>query len=142
MTRRELREHTFLLLFRKDFHEAEEMEEQLTLYFDGVELSDFYTRPYLAVKDKFSVFLDGTHDVVTVEKTGEDRPTLVLFKDSFANNLAPFLAQHFDLVLLNLSSRRDYTNVSEICKEYEADYALIVYTLENMITADRLAKLR
>lgn len=40
MTRRELREHTFLLLFRKDFHEAEEMEEQLTLYFEGIELMD------------------------------------------------------------------------------------------------------
>lgn len=40
MTRRELREHTFLLLFRKDFHDAEEMEEQLSLYFDGVELSE------------------------------------------------------------------------------------------------------
>ena len=40
MTRRELREHTFLLLFRKDFHEAEEMEEQMTLYFEGIELAD------------------------------------------------------------------------------------------------------
>ena len=40
MTRRELREHTFLLLFRKDFHEAEEMEEQMTLYFEGIELTD------------------------------------------------------------------------------------------------------
>jgi len=40
MTRRELREHTFLLLFRKDFHEAEEMEEQLNLYFEGIELTD------------------------------------------------------------------------------------------------------
>jgi len=40
MTRRELREHTFLLLFRKDVHEAEEMEEQLNLYFEGIELTD------------------------------------------------------------------------------------------------------
>lgn len=40
MTRRELREHTFMLLFRKDFHNAEEMEEQLALYFDGVELAE------------------------------------------------------------------------------------------------------
>ncbi len=40
MTRRELREHTFLLLFRKDFHDAEEMEEQLSLYFDGVEINE------------------------------------------------------------------------------------------------------
>lgn len=40
MTRRELREHTFLLLFRKDFHDTQEMEEQLTLYFDGIELNE------------------------------------------------------------------------------------------------------
>lgn len=40
MTRRELREHTFILLFRKDFHETEEMEEQLSLYFDGVDISE------------------------------------------------------------------------------------------------------
>ncbi|MDD6035368.1 MAG: transcription antitermination factor NusB [Lachnospiraceae bacterium] len=37
MTRRELREHTFMLLFRNDFHGAEEMEEQLAFYFDGVD---------------------------------------------------------------------------------------------------------
>jgi len=40
MTRRELREHTFLLLFRREFHSKEEMEEQLSFYFDGIELSD------------------------------------------------------------------------------------------------------
>jgi len=40
MTRRELREHTFLLLFRKDFHDDKEMEEQLSLYFDGVEINE------------------------------------------------------------------------------------------------------
>ncbi|MBQ8431823.1 MAG: hypothetical protein IJX28_02960 [Clostridia bacterium] len=117
-------------------------EDSFTVTADGVALEGFYSTSYLATKDKFSTFLDGTHDVVTVERAGEDRPTLVIFKDSFANNLAPFLAQHFDLVLLNLSSRRDYTNVSALCEEYEADYALIVYTLENMLTADRLAKLR
>lgn len=40
MTRRELREHTFLLLFREEFHSQEEMEEQLDFYFDGIELTE------------------------------------------------------------------------------------------------------
>ncbi|MGN1085041.1 MAG: transcription antitermination factor NusB [Lachnospiraceae bacterium] len=40
MTRRELREHTFMLLFRRDFHDAEEMEEQISFYFNGVDLSE------------------------------------------------------------------------------------------------------
>lgn len=37
MTRRELREHTFLLLFREEFHAPWEMEEQLSFYFDGMD---------------------------------------------------------------------------------------------------------
>lgn len=40
MTRRELREHTFILLFRRDFHSTEEMEEQLSFYFDGIDFSE------------------------------------------------------------------------------------------------------
>ena len=34
MTRRELREKTFILLFRADFHDGEEMPEQVELYFE------------------------------------------------------------------------------------------------------------
>ena len=32
MTRRSLREHTFLLLFQRDFYSIEEMEGQIKLY--------------------------------------------------------------------------------------------------------------
>ena len=80
--------------------------------------------------------------MVTVTKEGEERQTLVIFKDSFANSLAPFLAQHFDLVLLNLSSRRDFTNVSKLVDEYGGDRALMVYTVENVITSDKLWKMQ
>ena len=34
MTRRESREKTFILLFRADFHDGEEMPEQVELYFE------------------------------------------------------------------------------------------------------------
>ena len=117
-------------------------EDEFSIVADGVPLDGFYSRSYLEKKDQYSVFLDGTHDVVTVKKEGETRQTLVIFKDSFANSLAPFLAQHFDLVLLNLSSRRDFTNVTALAEEYGADRVLMVYTVENVITADKLAKLR
>lgn len=32
MSRREMREHTFRLLFRRDFHSRDEMEQQIALY--------------------------------------------------------------------------------------------------------------
>ncbi len=42
MTRRELRENTFVLLFRTEFHSSEDMPEQMELYFEtqGVSLVD------------------------------------------------------------------------------------------------------
>ncbi|MBQ8440378.1 MAG: hypothetical protein IJX19_06945 [Clostridia bacterium] len=117
-------------------------ESEFSITADGRELSGFYSDSYLEKKDQYSFFLDGTHDVVTIKKEGEERPTLLILKDSFANSMAPFLAQHFDLVLLNLSSRKDFTNVTAFAEEYEADRALIVYTVENVVTADKLSKLR
>ena len=34
MTRRELRENTFIMLFHKEFHDIDEMKEQFELYFE------------------------------------------------------------------------------------------------------------
>ncbi len=111
---------------------------------DGHEIDGFYASERLNGRDHYGIFLDGTHDVVTVKKrTGEERPTLLLIKDSFANSLAPYLARHYDLVLLNLSSsRKDFTNVTEQASRYDAERVLLVYTLENLLTADKLSKLQ
>lgn len=37
MKRSELREHLFLMLFRKDFHEVEELKEQAQFYLESLE---------------------------------------------------------------------------------------------------------
>ena len=37
MKRSELREHLFLMLFRKDFHETEDLKEQAKLYLETLE---------------------------------------------------------------------------------------------------------
>ena len=119
-------------------------EDAFSVIADGRALDGLYSARYLSGKDKYSAFLDGTHDVVTVtKKDGEARQTLLLLKDSFANAVAPFLAQHFDLVLCNLSSSRtDFTDLTARAAQYGADRVLILYTLENVITADRLRRLR
>ena len=120
-------------------------EDDFLVTADGKTLDGrLYNRAHLAGNDKYSVFLDGTHDVVTVtKKDGENRPTLAIFKDSFANSVTPFLAQHFDLVLYNLSSpRTDYTDVTAYTKACNADAALVLYTLGNVIETDKINRLR
>ena len=120
-------------------------EDDFLIIADGKTLQEgFYNLAHLNGNDQYSVFLDGVHDVVTVtKKDGENRPTLVIFKDSFANAVAPFLAQHFDLVLYNLSSpRTDYTDVTAYTKACDADAALVLYTLGNVIETDKINSLR
>jgi N utilization substance protein B len=47
MTRREIREHIFLMLFRKDFHEVNELNEQMKLYFSDLEKPSEEEQAYL-----------------------------------------------------------------------------------------------
>lgn len=47
MTRREIREHIFLMLFRKDFHEASELDEQIEMYISSLEKPTIEEYAYL-----------------------------------------------------------------------------------------------
>jgi len=98
-------------------------------------------REYLAKKDKYAAFLDGTHNEQTVFKTTETgRPRLLLAKDSFANTMVPFLAQHFDLVIVNLAGRM--TDLTEYINEYGCDRVLIVWNRANLIENNILAAIK
>ena len=99
--------------------------------------SGFYDMSYLETMDKYSAFISGTNDVTLVESNyDEERPVLLLPKDSFANSLVPFLAQHFDLVLVNMANRM--TNISAYAEQYSADRILFVWNAENLITSGNL----
>lgn len=50
MTRREIREHIFLMLFRKDFHEASELKEQMELYISELEKPSLEDYAYLTAR--------------------------------------------------------------------------------------------
>ena len=50
-------------------------------------------------------------------KDGVERPKMLIYKDSFANSLAPFLALHFDLVIVNMD---DYISIQ---RSYVAENA-------------------
>jgi N utilization substance protein B len=57
MNRREIREHLFRILFRKDFHEENEMAEQMNLYLESLEEPkeedmDYLRRRFLQVLPK------------------------------------------------------------------------------------------
>ena len=50
MGRRELREHIYKLLFMSDFNDGEEMNDQLAMYFDGLEILKENDQKYMQSK--------------------------------------------------------------------------------------------
>ena len=64
MTRRETREHIFLMLFRKDFHEVTEMNEQAELYISELEKPTMEEYAYLT--SRFHSILDRLGEIDTI----------------------------------------------------------------------------
>lgn len=128
-------------IYEKDIIEIWHLEDdnEYEIIADGETLDGFYERSYLETSDKYSVFLDGTHNLTTVTKKGEDRETLLIVKDSFANCLIPFLAREYDIIAVNIHT---VNAISAMAENYGADAVLTVCNTENLITTGDLGKLR
>ncbi len=93
--------------------------------FDG-----FYVEKYFETKDKYAGFFGSNNGLVTVRKNGsEDRPRLLVVKDSFAHSIAPFLARHYDLDLLDLRYYK-LSTVKTLCEQNGYDAVLILGNLD------------
>ena len=111
-------------------------ENEYEVTFDDVAFDGFYSEEFLQDGDKYAAFLDGTHNVTKIKKPGQNRETLLIAKDSFANCLIPFLAREYDIVALNL---RTFTDLSSFVEAYSASAVLVVYNMENIMTSADLA---
>jgi N utilization substance protein B len=71
MTRRELRENVFKMLFRAEFHEREEMEGQLALF--GEELEQLKEEDFAYISNKTNAILEqlpGIDELINEKSTG------------------------------------------------------------------------
>jgi N utilization substance protein B len=71
MTRRELRENVFKMLFRAEFHEREEMEGQLALF--GEELEQLKEDDFSYISNKTNAILEqlpGIDELINEKSTG------------------------------------------------------------------------
>ncbi len=81
----------------------DDMDFTTTIIDTGVSFDGFYDRSYLEKKDQYSSFISGNNARVDItKKDGKEREKLLLIKDSFAHSVSPFLARHFDLVIIDL----------------------------------------
>lgn len=115
-------------------------DEEFTTAIEGGEtISGFYDRDYLSQKDKYSSFIGGNNAHVTITNGKAGREKLVLIKDSFGHSLAPFLAAHFDLEILDL--RYFKTSAYDFVTESGASKVLFIYNMDSIVNSNSAAML-
>lgn len=83
--------------------------------------------------DKYTLFLDGNHSLQYVYNDSASGGTLLLVQDSFAHCLTPFLATHYEKIII-VDPRYYKRPISELAQAEGADEILIVYGIDNLCT--------
>lgn len=108
---------------------------------NDIKTNDSYFFPdQLKNDDKYPVYLDGNHPIVTITNSSAEGGTLVVVKDSYAHTIVPFISRHYKKIIM--ADLRYYKNdISAIVEKENADGVLILYSLDNMSTDNNLANL-
>ncbi len=112
----------------------------MTIHDNGNTFAGFYDRSMLEKTDRYSAFISGNNAYVTIEKNdGGDRARMMLIKDSFGHSLAPFLAYHFDLEIVDM--RYYKMSVASLVKETGCDRILLINNMDSLTGAANLGML-
>ena len=108
---------------------------EVTSWRDGAPAeAPLYDRAFLERKDKYSAFLGGNQPLCVIRNPalrGEGK--LLLLRDSYADALAPFLAQRFEEVhLIDLRYYRH--SPARYAAENGIDAITVLYSIPNLIT--------
>ncbi|MGI5883700.1 MAG: DHHW family protein [Candidatus Spyradocola sp.] len=118
-----------------------EIPRQVQVTYDLDKVSDsLYTFSALEEKDQYRFFLDGNHARVDIETDAGTGRTLVVLQDSFAHALIPFLANHYDRIVV-LDLRYYNLPVSEVLQENPGADILLTYNLSWLAQDQNLVKL-
>ena len=117
-----------------EYYENPDLE--VDVYYDDTDehSSSMYEFSYLEKKDKYSFFLNNLHSLLTIENKNIDSDKeLVVVKDSYANCMVPFLANHYKKIYV--IDPRNYNDViSDFVNAHEK--VTDVFVLYNVSTLD------
>ncbi len=106
--------------------------DDMTVSYDGKESNSLYNMDYADKKDKYSVFLNNINSFVEITNNSvKNGRTLAIAKDSYANSLIPFLAEHYSKIYV-FDTRSYKGSVSEFINNNAVDDVLILYNVNTL----------
>ena len=90
--------------------------------------------------DGYEVYLNGNHGILTITNPEGERGTLMVFRDSFASSLLPYLCVHYRRVIAVDARYYAGTFRQAIAEAGEVDGILYVYSLDSLANDTSLAR--
>lgn len=105
---------------------------------DRAQPRQLYDYSKLEGKDKYAFFLGGQQPLCVIETPNQDKPRLLIVRDSYTDSLAPFLTQNFSEI--HLVDLRYYKgSLQDYIRDHAIDRALVLYSVPNFVTDTNLA---
>jgi hypothetical protein len=97
--------------------------------------TSLYFPAHLETRDKYSYFLDEIHPLAIIRTDNQNGRKLAVFKDSYAHNLLPFLAHHYQEIHV-IDLRFFSTDLGTYLGEQGIDEALFLFNVSSF-SSDR-----
>ena len=100
--------------------------------------TEFYQLENLETKDAYTVFGGSNHPVYTIKTPVKNRRKLLLFKDSYANSMLPFLSQNYREIVV-VDPRYYFESIDDIIEAEGITDALFLYNANTFFSDNSLA---
>lgn len=107
---------------------------------DNYEIDGLFDNEKLLSKDKYSVFLGGNHPLTIIDSDVKNGKKLIIFKDSYAHSIMPFLAAHYESIHL-IDLRYFAQDMVQYAMDNKISDILFLYSDASFISGSNLAKL-
>lgn len=115
-------------------------EDSVTVTFPGESATPYhslYKNDSINTKDKYSYYLGGNHGLTVIHSSNENGRKLVIFKDSYANSIIPFLSRHFEYIhVIDLRYYND--DIIKYLSENQLNDILLLYNTSTFMTDDTI----
>ena len=99
-----------------------------------------YDFSFLEKKDKYSMFMGGNCPMHVIETGNEDKPSLLILRDSYTDSLIPFLLDDFsEIHVLDLRYYR--ASLKAYIEQNDFDNVLVCYSVSNFCSDSNISLL-
>jgi len=103
----------------------------VTLDYDDIHNTMFFDK-HLKSKDKYPLYLDGNHGVVRIDNPNATGGTLLVVRDSFAQNFVPFLTHNYKTIHM-VDMRYFRNSLDSVLGGVKPDEVLYIYGIDTLL---------